>query len=182
MKKIIIYTALILLGIGQLKAQIRPFPYETGVPDSTVAPITQQDTSFIIAAATGGMAEVSLGKLALEKSNNATIKEFANTMVKDHGKANEELKQLASAKQISLPLTLGGVELQNYDRLAAKKSNQFDVAYVEQMVKDHNNTIALFEQAEKTVLDNSIKQFIIKTLPVLHQHLEHIKTIQQNIQ
>jgi len=185
MKKInimLIFAFAMLLGVNLSMAQNRPFPYETGVPDHTVAPITQQDTAFVIAATTGGMAEIALGKLALEKSANSKIKAFANMMIKDHGKANEELKQLASAEQISLPVSLGGVELQTYDRLATKKAAEFDSTYVEQMVKDHINTIDLFQQASKTVTDAAIKQFIEKTLPVLHEHLEHVKDIQQEVQ
>ncbi len=54
------------------------------------------DTKFVLEAANGGMAEVSLGKLAAEKATSPDVKQFGQRMADDHSKANEELKALAS--------------------------------------------------------------------------------------
>ena len=64
---------------------------------------TMADTKFMKEAAQGGMAEVALGQLAVEKASNADVKKFGQRMVDDHSKANDKLKQLASQKNVALP-------------------------------------------------------------------------------
>ena len=61
------------------------------------------DAKFVHEAAIGGMAEVSLGKLAAEKATNPDVKQFGQRMVDDHSKANDELKTYASQKGVTLP-------------------------------------------------------------------------------
>src|SRR6476469_9731521 len=61
------------------------------------------DQTFVTKAAQGGLAQVQLGTLATQKAANADVKAFGQQMVDDHSKANDELKQLASSKGITLP-------------------------------------------------------------------------------
>src|ERR1043165_3415067 len=70
--------------------------------------------AFLKEAAQGGMAEVSLGQLAVEKGHNEAVKNFGQRMVKDHGQANEELKNLAKSEGVTIPSDMGneGRELQ----------------------------------------------------------------------
>src|SRR5262249_3608185 len=51
-------------------------------------------TQFVEHMMMDGMAEVQLGKLASERAQNANVKQFAQTMVRDHSKAGDELKQI----------------------------------------------------------------------------------------
>jgi putative membrane protein len=62
------------------------------------AGLTAADTKFVKEAADGGMAEVELGQLAASKASSDDVKKFGQRMVDDHGKANDQLKQLASQK------------------------------------------------------------------------------------
>ena len=64
------------------------------------------DQHFMKEAAQGGMAEVELGQLAAERASSAEVKEFAQRMVKDHSQANDQLKQIASQKGVTLPNSL----------------------------------------------------------------------------
>src|SRR5436190_10631309 len=66
----------------------------------------EKDTDFAVAVADGGMLEVELGKLAQQKATSPEVKKFAQMMVDDHTKANEELMALAGTKNISLPASL----------------------------------------------------------------------------
>ena len=68
-----------------------------------VAGLSKDDQRFIQEAAEGGKAEVALGNLALQRAASDDVKQFAQHMVDDHSKANQELTELASQKNISLP-------------------------------------------------------------------------------
>ncbi len=145
------------------------------------AAFAEEDSKFAVDAANGGLAEVQLGKIAQDKGSSPKVKEFAKMMVADHTKANDELKKLAESKNITLP-TAAGEEMQKATAdISAKNGNDFDKAYIAQMVKDHEKTVKLFEDGQKNVKDAEMKAFIDKTLPVLKTHLDHVKNLDKTV-
>jgi len=124
---------------------------------------------FVQKAALDGMAEVELGRLALNKSENLQIRQFAQRMVADHAKANEELAALAKSKGIEAPTSLDAEHRTMIANLYRETGAAFDRAYCEHMVMDHNKAIALFESATKTS-DPELAGFAKKTLPTLQKH------------
>src|ERR1700712_3681540 len=75
------------------------------------------DQGFVKEAAIGGMAEVELGQLASTKATNEKVKAFGQRMVADHGKANDELKALASSKNMTVPTSVDAKHKATHDRL-----------------------------------------------------------------
>jgi putative membrane protein len=153
---------------------------EKDYPNSRME-ISGADAKFAVEAADGGRAEVELGKLAMEKATDASIKNFGAMMVKDHAKANAELKQLAADKKITLPDSLGQDAQKLKKELSAKSGSEFDEAYVKAMVDDHKNDIKTFEEAKNVAKYPEMTAFISKTLPILKMHLNAIKKIQDQM-
>lgn len=139
------------------------------------------DAKFAVDAANGGMAEVAVGKLAQQKATNARVKDFANMMVADHSKANDELMALAKSKNITLPDSVSNDKKQAMMDLSQKSGADFDKAYVDMMVDGHQKTIALFEDESKNGKDADIKAFVDKTLPTIRMHLSHIQSIHDSM-
>lgn len=135
--------------------------------------------NFWTNAARGGLAEVEMAKLALQKSQNADVKNFAQMMVTDHTKANSELKTLAAKKNVTLPTDLGSHQ-STLDDLTKLSGAEFDKEYVSAMVDDHETDVDLFEDNTDNS-DADIKAFTTKTLPTLKKHLEMIKGIQSKM-
>ncbi len=129
-------------------------------------------------AAEGGMAEVELSKLAGTKAQNAEVKKFAQTMVTDHTKANDELKALAAKKSVTLPADLDAAHKATMDKLKGLSGAEFDKAYVDAMVNDHNSAVDLFKKEAGDGSDSDLKSFAAKTLPTLEGHQKMILGIQ----
>jgi putative membrane protein len=142
---------------------------------------SKDDSKFAVAAASGGLAEVELGHLAEQKSTDPKIKEFGTMMVTDHSKANEELTALAKSKNITLPPVPGEDEQKVKNDLAGKSGKDFDKAYIDEMVDDHQKDVKLFEDAKSTVKDPDLLTFIDKTLPVLQKHLQHVEGLKKQV-
>src|SRR5437588_7793769 len=98
--------------------------------------LSSKDYKFAVEAAQGGMAEVQLGELAKTKATNPQVKSFADKMVTDHNKANDELKQIVSRKGAVLPATVSRKENSTLDDLQKTSVQDIDKKYVEHMVKD----------------------------------------------
>lgn len=137
----------------------------------------EDDSEFAVAAADGGLMEVQLGELAQKNAASADVKKFGEMMMKDHSKAGEELKTLASSKNITLPAMLSDEKQKKYDDLAKKKGAEFDKAYISFMVDDHKEDISEFEDAAKDAKDPDVKAWAESKLPTLKHHLEMAEAI-----
>jgi putative membrane protein len=140
--------------------------------------VNEASASFMTGVADVGMAEVKLGQLAKEKGTNTRIKAFGEMMVRDHSKANDELKALAGKKNVTLPATIGDAHQKKYDDLSKKSGKDFDKAYINAMVDGHQSAVDNF----KNNADNSdadVKEWVNKTLPTLQMHLDSAKAIKK---
>jgi putative membrane protein len=142
--------------------------------------VEPSDAEFATKAAVGGMAEVELGKLALTKTTNPQIKEFANMMVNDHGKANAELMELAKVKNITLPTMVDDEHKKKMEDLQKKSGVEFDKAYTDAMVDGHESTLKLMKDEATDGKDGELKAFAGKTAPVVQTHLTMIQTIKKS--
>jgi putative membrane protein len=141
------------------------------------AMVDDNTKDFVNKAATGGMEEVELGKLAQQKASSQRVKNFGQMMVDDHSKANDQLKTIATQKNIDIPSAITDDQRKDIDMLSKKSGGEFDKAYVDMMVNDHKKDIEEFKKAQAKVNDNDIKNFAINTLPTLQRHLDSIQAI-----
>ncbi|WP_460156993.1 DUF4142 domain-containing protein [Pseudomonas sp. S2_H10] len=138
---------------------------------------------FVDKAAAGGIAEVEASRLALEKSGSADIKKFANMMISDHSKANDELAALAKKHDIEVPDSTT-LTKQAKEKILDMRDESFDAAYADNQVKAHEEAIELFKKEANTVTDDKVKGatelkgFAQKMLPALEKHLEMAKALQ----
>jgi putative membrane protein len=124
---------------------------------------------FVKSAAQDGMTEVELGKVALDKSQDPAVRNFAQRMVTDHTKANSELATIAAGKGIDAPKTLDAEHQAMVNTLKQKSGAEFDAEYSRHMNMDHNKAVALFESGSKSS-DKDLAGFASKTLPTLKEH------------
>lgn len=175
-----IAAAALLIGGGAARAQqpTSSTPPNTTQHDDgarkagTTAKANGTDHTFIRKAAEGGVAEVELGRLAQQKASSNDVKKFAQRMVDDHGKANDQLKTIAQQKNVTVPTQLTGKEKAAYDRLSKLSGEQFDRAYMRLMVEDHRKDVNEFRHVSQTAKDTDVKQFASSTLPTLEDHLK----------
>jgi putative membrane protein len=150
--------------------------------DSTkIAHVDTGDAAFAAKAAAGGMTEIALSKAAVQQATSQQIKDFANMMVTDHTAAGQKLSSIAKAKGMALPVGPDSTQQNMINDIAKKTGKDFDKAYVNQMVKDHEATVDMFKKAQTTVKDTSLKSFITNTVPVIQKHLNAIKAIKSGM-
>jgi len=143
--------------------------------------VTADDAKFATDAANGGMAEVALGKLAQTKAANAQVKSFADMMVTDHSKVNDELTAIAKTKNITLPAAPDADHQKKLDDLSKLSGKDFDKAYVDAMVDGHKKTLDLMQNAAKNCADADLKAFAAKTAPIVQTHLDAINKIHDSM-
>jgi putative membrane protein len=141
--------------------------------------VDEKTSAFMVKIADAGLTEVQLGQMAQEKAKNKSVKDFGAMMVKDHSAANDELKGIATRKNVTLPAVPGEAHQKEITDLT--QSTKFDKEYIDAMVKGHKDVVDELEKASKDVTDGDVKVFIDKTLPVVRAHLDEVKKIQKTL-
>ena len=177
MKRILMAAAL-LAAASATPAFAQSAGEKTGVNSALgIAPKTED---FIKEAAMSDMLEIEAAKVAQQKGD-ADDKKFADMMITDHTKASENLQRIASAKNITLPATLGDDAKKDSSDLSKKSGGDFDKAYMSMMVDDHNDDIDDFQKEADKGNDPDSKAWASNKLPVLQHHLQMAKDIQQSL-
>ena len=149
--------------------------------EETVSDDLEDESEFLVEAASGGLYEVEMAKLAQQKAQSQAIKDLAARILEDHTQANEKLNQLAASKGISVPPAMGDEEQRKYDQFSEMEAEGFDEDYVEQMVQDHRDDIRDFEEAAEELDDPDVKTFASSTLPALREHLSMAEQLEENV-
>jgi putative membrane protein len=137
----------------------------------------QTSEEFIKKAAQGNMAEINAGRLATEAAGNDSVKYFGNMMIEDHTKALDELLAIAKEKNITTSEFVDSAHKKAADKLMTLIGKKFDYEYMQQQVKDHKETIALFENEASSGTDERLKAYAHKYLPAIKMHLQMAQRI-----
>jgi putative membrane protein len=136
--------------------------------------LSRGDAGMLRDIAQANMAEIETGRVALEKSQNADVKKFAQMMVDDHTKGLADVKALASAKGVDLP---DGVDVKHKATMVefkALRGDTFDRQYMKQAgVGDHEATLKLLKKTQAEAADADLKALATKMMPVVETHLKH---------
>jgi putative membrane protein len=134
--------------------------------------VSSGDKKFMMTAAQGGMAEVEMARLALERGSSEEVKTYAQRMVDDHTKANEELMVIAQSKGVALPTAPDAKHTAVKEKMMKLSGAAFDREYVMMAGhKDHEKMEKLFRDESTKGKDADVKGFAAKTLPVVREHL-----------
>ena len=153
----------------------------TGPAAAQVQLVSDQDREFVNKAATGGLAEVELGRLAAQRAARPSVRSFGERMVTDHGRSSEQLASLARSKGIEVPTALEPSQQAVRDRLSSLSGNDFDRDYMSEMVRDHTEDIALFERAAQSSTDPDLKAWAAQSLPMLREHLALARQVNSEV-
>ena len=171
MKKSLVFLSAIILSIAGINAQpLNDAPEDRG-----------KDLLFVNEAASAGLMEVQLGKMAQQKGVSQQVKDFGKLMEKHHSDANKKL--MALTQKLGIPATSRMMEKHqdNIKNLGEKNGEAFDKAYMALMVRDHKEDIEKFEKAEDEISNTELQQWVTNTLPVLKTHSTKAKSIQEQV-
>lgn len=124
------------------------------------------------------LAEIELGKLAQQKAQGDAVKSFGQTLVTDHGSANQQATSVAQQMNVTPPSEPNRKQKKEYQRLSKLSGDKFDRAFARQMVTDHKKDIRAFEREAKK--NDAAGQFAKDTLPTLRKHLETAQSLNKS--
>ena len=140
------------------------------LPGAPMAPLTDADTRFLLAQVENNVAEFQAAQLALQHSQNQTVRDFAGKMITDHSYAQDTLASIAQMHHIQTPAVLTEQHRQMLEGLAQLDGPTFDRAYVDGMVREHAIIIEQLNYQLVHGFDQHISAWVQNTRPIILQH------------
>jgi putative membrane protein len=137
------------------------------------------DKAFVKKALEGSLAEVEMGKLALQKSNDDQVKQFAQRMVDDHTKMGDQMKPVAEQMGVKVPDGPSKGQMKTMDKMKGLSGDAFDQAYIKDMVKDHKKDDSEFKTEAQSTQNPQLKQLVSEGAQTIESHLQQIQQIAQ---
>jgi putative membrane protein len=139
------------------------------------------DAKFVRDAAESSLAEIQLGQMGVQKATNSDVKTFAQRMVDDHTQANSQLAPIASQKGVTLPTDVSTLHKHAASQLSKLSGAEFDRAFMDQMVADHQKVVAEFQHVSKGAKDSDVKSFASTNLPTMQDHLKMAQDLDSRV-
>ncbi len=144
--------------------------------------LTRADRRFARSAVVANLRSEELGKLAAAKAANADVKAFGKSLAEDGAKIHIQLLVAGNAAGITLPGELNAKSEAAYADLAARSGDDFDRAFLDQVVKHHESALAACErEAHRHRSEINLNKFAAATVPVLQQQLSAAKDLQARL-
>jgi putative membrane protein len=122
-----------------------------------------------------------MARLALQKSGNSDVRDFANMIQSDLTAALVDLSDLMKDKGVSQPKIASADARQDTARMAGLEGPEFDREFINMMVADQQKAVQMFRSQIGIAMDADVKQFAENLLPKLEMHLEKAQRLQSKL-
>ena len=136
------------------------------------------DAEFVRRAAIANRFEIEEAQLALAQGSEPRLKDFARTMVMDHGVALKDLEAAARAAGVTVPdRKFDEVHQAKINAISRKKGADFDQQYRADQRQAHDDAIALLIAYQQSGKSEQLRAWTLKMLPVMRKHREAISAL-----
>ncbi len=137
--------------------------------------------AFLQEAEQDSIAEIKVCKLALEKSKNSAVRNFAQRMITDHSRMNREIQHLAQGKGVKMPDKPSVAQRAIYATLSATWGGVFDREFMSHNVSDHETDVKDFRAQSENGDDPEVRKFAATGLKTLETHLRLAKSVNEKV-
>jgi len=170
------------IGVPAQISRPAPPPAVTGTgAGGAIGTARSSDQLFVAQAADGSRREIWLSRLALDRSQNPAVRDFAQQMINQHQQLDQQLAQVASQDGFGLPAQPTISSRQVTQTLSQESGDRFDRDYTAQMVEDHLRALSLFKEAARRATDPNIRAFAHSAVPHLQAHLQRAEELNQTV-
>jgi predicted outer membrane protein len=138
--------------------------------------------TFLTIAAEEQQVAITLGQLAAQRAKNDRVKEFGSKMVEDHRKVRREAEEWASKHQVPVGMKLTPEDKQKVDELSQLSGHEFDRAYMNLALQNHETTLEQFQQHLETMRYPDLRVWFTSILPMLKAHRDQARLVKNSLQ
>jgi putative membrane protein len=176
-------SAFALMPFVALPAGAQTDPSMVGVSDSQ--PWNQTGPVFVQNMLMGDKFEIESSQLALEKSHDRAVRDFARDMIAAHSETSTDLKAIAdrtiAGRTVTVPPMLDPQHMAMYHALESRFGPAFDREYIAQQFTAHRQALAFMEGYARGGAVPELQDFARHTVPVIRDHLAMLRSIRGDV-
>ncbi|MGV3559203.1 DUF4142 domain-containing protein [Larkinella arboricola] len=144
--------------------------------------LSQADNALMMEVAKGGMMQLELSRIAMQKATSDQVRQLAQAEVDEQTGLSNKLKEVASAKGVTLPTSVDPQTQEMLTKMQSLSGEEFDRFYVmESGVNGHQKLDQVMAKVETTASDASLKGIASAAHPLVRTHLQVAQDVQNNI-
>jgi putative membrane protein len=149
-----------------------------GAASAQTDAVSEQDKTFLKAQQETNLAEVSLGKIVIERATSEKVRELATMLVAEHQQVLELNRTLSSKLGVEMPEQPSATQLETAEKIKSQSGAAFDAAFVAAQIDGHTKSVAAAQKEISSGSHPEVKAFATSYLPKAQMHLQHSQTTQ----
>jgi putative membrane protein len=141
----------------------------------------QMDKRFLGQVTQASLLNIAMGKMAIEKSANDSVKEFAKKMVADHERGLPIFKKVAERDGVTVDPAMDSKHKERLDKLAKLSGPEFDRAYVKDQLKAYQRMVSFYQSEADNATESIATKMATNMLPAVQKHLNDTKDLNKNL-
>jgi putative membrane protein len=150
----------------------------TGAARAQTDAVSEQDRTFLRGQQETNLAEISLGKVVIERATSDKVRELATMLLADHEKVSELNRALSTKLGVDMPEQPSAEQQATAEKIKSLSGAAFDAAFVAAQVEGHTKSVASAQKEISSGSHPEVKAFAADYLPKAQMHLEHSRTTQ----
>jgi putative membrane protein len=168
-KALFILAAMVLAAMG------------AGAAGAQTDQISDQDKTFLKGQQEANIAEVTLGKIVIDRTTSETVRELATKLVNDHQQVMELNRALATKLGLPVPEQPSAEQMASAEKIKSQTGEAFDAAYVTAQVEAHGKSVSSAQKEISSGTHPDVKAFATDYLPKAQMHLQHSQAAQTDL-
>lgn len=168
-------SVLICLPIAQGTAQVR-------VTTSTGEVMIFTEKNLVEHMIVGDSVELEMAQLAVSRTQNTAVRDFANMLVTEHQGHLESLRKIAAeddvGRQASASDTAAAAAIRALASLREMQADSgFDRAFIREQIRFHSQEIIALKMFGGAAKDDDLEDEVQRTLPIMERHLARAREV-----
>jgi len=143
--------------------------------------VSSAEQDFMKKATEANLTEIDVARIALQKSDNIDVRDYATMIQSDHTSALEDLTDLMRDNAVPESKTLAADTKKDMDRMNLLTGPEFDREFVNMMVADHQKALEMFRDQAANAQNPDVKKYAENLLPKLEMHLDKAQRLQSKL-
>lgn len=182
--KLSIPILLILVTAGLLTSCSGDVSYKEALEENREEiedPKTLEDANFLVESKSLNILATKLSALASDSGYSSALVSFARSHSEEHKEMEEDLKDLANEKDITLPSEMSEEHKALFYQLSSATRQEFDRNFIEIIKKINEENKSLYTRNATGANDPDIRAFAARKLDPLKANLESISKIEEQL-
>jgi len=135
------------------------------------------DAGFVREVNSDNQMQIQLAQLARQRSKNTQVRQFAEQIITDHTRLQNQWSAMATKNGMTLHQGLGPLHKEKITDLKKVNDKNFDQAYMITMIQQHSDEVSYWQKEGRATQSPQVRQLVNSGLPTLEKNFNEAKRI-----